>query len=393
MKTNSFIIRLFNIVILSCFLGISQAASPVWTLTPLTATTLAVPSNDTAIVQYQVKNQSTTPRTLTMQPIHGVTQLTTGLGVCGRSFALTGKASCTLSLRIDGSLLTRPIDDGPVVCANSSNFLCYRPARPNNLNVTPVDASVILTSVSPDLGAASGGTGVTLTGVGFTGATGVTFGGDAATSVHVVDSTTVTAVTPAHAIGAVDVVISTPAGDSSLTNGYTYFEIGQMTGGGIVACLNGELNNLIASTTDNSNSIVWAGLGVSQGASSTTNGASNTEKAVESIGTNEGVPYATQLCDDLQIDSEGNTPCEPGNTCYNDWFLPAGGNTTESGQLNCLYVNRAAIGEFLNELYWSSTTVNGNHTAFVWTQDFGNGDLFGRTKDTTQRVRCVRSLP
>ena len=63
--------------------------------------------------------------------------------------------------------------------------------------------------MSPNSGAASSGTGVTLTGVGLTGTTGVTFGGTAATSVHVVNSNTVTAVTPVHAVGPVDAMAFT----------------------------------------------------------------------------------------------------------------------------------------------------------------------------------------
>ncbi|WBV69267.1 IPT/TIG domain-containing protein [Legionella pneumophila] len=100
-----------------------------------------------------------------------------------------------------------------------------------------------------------------LTGTGLTGATAVTFGGIAATSVNVVNSTTVTAVTPAHAIGPVDVVIDTPVGGATLANGYTYLTtaVGQPSGGGIIACLNPG-NNLIAATTDISTGIVWGGL-------------------------------------------------------------------------------------------------------------------------------------
>src|SRR5690606_11666161 len=81
-------------------------------------------------------------------------------------------------------------------------------------------STVTLTAVNPDSGPASGGTGFTLTGIGLTGATAVTFDGIAATSVNVVNSTTVTGVTPAHAAGVVDVVISTPAGNATLANGY-----------------------------------------------------------------------------------------------------------------------------------------------------------------------------
>ena len=66
-----------------------------------------------------------------------------------------------------------------------------------------------VTSISPASGAVSGGTTVTIKGTNFGGATAVTFGGQPATNATVVDSTTITAVTPAHAAGAVDVVVTT----------------------------------------------------------------------------------------------------------------------------------------------------------------------------------------
>jgi hypothetical protein len=51
----------------------------------------------------------------------------------------------------------------------------------------------------------------------------VTFGGTAATGVTVVNSTSITATTPAHAAGAVSVVVTnTDAQSGTLSNGYTY---------------------------------------------------------------------------------------------------------------------------------------------------------------------------
>ena len=50
-----------------------------------------------------------------------------------------------------------------------------------------------VTNVSPASGVAAGGTAITITGSGFTGATGVTVGGTAATAVVVVNSYTITA--------------------------------------------------------------------------------------------------------------------------------------------------------------------------------------------------------
>lgn len=84
--------------------ALSHAGMPVWTLTALTPTTISVPGNGTAIVQYTVTNQSSKSHTLVMTPITGITQITTGTGVCGNPFTLSSKgASCTLSLQVNGS--------------------------------------------------------------------------------------------------------------------------------------------------------------------------------------------------------------------------------------------------------------------------------------------------
>ncbi len=82
---------------------------------------------------------------------------------------------------------------------------------------TPVGPSApVVTGISPTFGPAAGGTSVTITGTGFTGATAVNFGAVAATSVTVNSDTSVTAVTPAEASAAVQVQVVTPAGTSAL---------------------------------------------------------------------------------------------------------------------------------------------------------------------------------
>jgi hypothetical protein len=81
-------------------------------------------------------------------------------------------------------------------------------------------------SVTPNTGPTGGGTSVTITGTNFLNPSTVTFGGVAATNVVVVNATTITATTPAHAAGAVDVVVA-DAGvcsgvSGTLPNGFTY---------------------------------------------------------------------------------------------------------------------------------------------------------------------------
>ncbi|PYP89132.1 MAG: hypothetical protein DMF61_03970 [Blastocatellia bacterium AA13] len=87
----------------------------------------------------------------------------------------------------------------------------------------PTNPAPSVTSVSPNSGSASGGTAVTISGSNFVAGASVTFGGTAATGVTVVNGTTITATTPAHAAGAVTVTVTNSDGQSgSLTNAFTY---------------------------------------------------------------------------------------------------------------------------------------------------------------------------
>jgi len=92
------------------------------------------------------------------------------------------------------------------------------------LSGTGIASTPTVTSVSPASGPAAGGTSVTITGTNFTGATGVNFGGVAATSVTVISATSITATSPAGAVGAIDVTVTTPGGTSatSSADAYTY---------------------------------------------------------------------------------------------------------------------------------------------------------------------------
>jgi hypothetical protein len=77
----------------------------------------------------------------------------------------------------------------------------------------------VLAAVIPNTGLAAGSTAVTIAGIGFTGATGVTFGGTAATAVVVVDGNTITCNSPAKAAGTYDVRVTTPIGTSAVQTG------------------------------------------------------------------------------------------------------------------------------------------------------------------------------
>jgi IPT/TIG domain/Bacterial Ig domain len=77
-------------------------------------------------------------------------------------------------------------------------------------------------SVSPNTGSTTGGTAVTITGTNFAAGATATFGGAAATNIAVVNSTTITATTPAGNAGTATVTVTVGGQSGSLTNGFTY---------------------------------------------------------------------------------------------------------------------------------------------------------------------------
>ncbi len=93
------------------------------------------------------------------------------------------------------------------------------------------DPDAGISGLDPDEGPVAGGTAVTITGTGFTGANAVTFGGAPARSFTVVDDTRIDAVTEAHAAGAVDVVVSNPSLSSDPAT-FTYYDVPVIGDGG-----------------------------------------------------------------------------------------------------------------------------------------------------------------
>jgi hypothetical protein len=90
------------------------------------------------------------------------------------------------------------------------------------LNGTVGGGIPVVTSLAPTTGAAAGGTDVLVRGSGFSGATVVKFGTVNATAIIVVDDEAIVATSPAHAAGAINVTVTTPAGVSTSTATFTY---------------------------------------------------------------------------------------------------------------------------------------------------------------------------
>lgn len=92
------------------------------------------------------------------------------------------------------------------------------------------DESPLIVYVSPNAGPLSGGTAVTITGLGFVadayGTIGVSFGGKSATNIVVVDRQTITCETPQQlSVGPVDVVVTVGSKTSTLFGAFTYYAI------------------------------------------------------------------------------------------------------------------------------------------------------------------------
>jgi hypothetical protein len=168
-----------------------------------------------------------TPPSITgISPLSGSTEGGTNVTITGTSF--TGVTSVTF----DGLAATT------INVVNNTTMTCITPARSVGdvgiIVTTLYGTSSIfspftyitppnITSISSSFGSTLGGTSVTITGINFTGATSVTFGGFAATTINVVNSTTITCITPARTTaGAVGIIVTTGGGPSSAFSSFTY---------------------------------------------------------------------------------------------------------------------------------------------------------------------------
>ena len=117
----------------------------------------------------------------------------------------------------------RPTTGGWWILKSSTNFATYStygwgltgdvPVSTGTVILYTATAGPIVTSVSPTSGPLAGGTTVTITGSGFTGAMAVKFGTNAASFLFV-SATSITAMSPAGS-GTVDITVTTPGGTSA----------------------------------------------------------------------------------------------------------------------------------------------------------------------------------
>ena len=157
---------------------------------------------------------------------NGGTSVTiTGTGfLAGATVSFGGTAAANVNVASSTSITaTTPAHAAGTVSVVVTNTDAQAGTLNNGFTYTSSNPAPTVTSISPTTGTTAGGTSVTITGTGFLAGATVSFGGTAATNVNVVGSTSITATTPAHAAGAVNIVVTnTDAQAGTLPNGYTY---------------------------------------------------------------------------------------------------------------------------------------------------------------------------
>ena len=148
----------------------------------------------------------------------------TGAGFLGASGASVDGVALTSFVVVDDNTITGVTGDMDGTHAGTVDVVVHDDGG----DVTKVGAFTMsstlptVASISPTTGTSAGGTATVITGTFLTGATGVTFAGGAGTAFSVVNATTIHVTTPAHAAGAVTVIVQHPRGNVTKTTFYTY---------------------------------------------------------------------------------------------------------------------------------------------------------------------------
>ena len=152
-----------------------------------------------------------------------------GIGVLGPliRFQNSGTHTIRIQTREDGLSIDQIVlssqtylNSAPGTLKNDATILQKSSGGGGGGNPAPT-----VSSVTPDSGSTVGGSSITINGTGFLANATVSLGGNPATSVTVDNSSTITALTPAHAAGPVNVVVTnTDAQSGTKVNGYTYVE-------------------------------------------------------------------------------------------------------------------------------------------------------------------------
>jgi hypothetical protein len=221
-------------------LGSSAATSvSVVNSTTITATTPAGSARSVNVTVTNPNGQSGTlsnaftyslpaPMVTGVTPVSGSTIGGTPITISGTNFVAgatvsLGSSAATVVTFVNSTTITATT---PAGVAGSVNVTVTNPDGQSGTlsNAFAYSATApTVGSVSPNTGFTTGGTAVTITGTNFAAGAAVSLGGGPATGVNVLNGTTITATTPAHAAGPVNIVVTNTDGQSgTLTAGFTY---------------------------------------------------------------------------------------------------------------------------------------------------------------------------
>lgn len=122
-------------------------SKPLFTISAIQQAPNSIASNQSASATYLVTNNTKTTKSLVMQPILGVTVVTTITGACSWPIVIGPGDSCTLNLTINGAEISDSIISGPVICKAVSNTTqpnngaCSQPSSAESLRITKTSAA------------------------------------------------------------------------------------------------------------------------------------------------------------------------------------------------------------------------------------------------------------
>ena len=193
----------------------------IWQTASITATTIPATAVKMRVVYYQTLEKEGWSGNYGMRFYQPKFTVTGAGGInCGSTCSVSYVSGTTITL-------TATPDSGSIfsgwsgACSGTGTCSVTISAA-KNVTATFTQNPPTVTTISPSSGTTAGGTPITITGTNFTGAPGVTIGGNVATSVVVGSSTSITANTPAGTAGAKDVVVTTPGGSATGSGLFTY---------------------------------------------------------------------------------------------------------------------------------------------------------------------------
>ena len=212
----------------TCVTTLTLAADAAAALGTSTITVTAVAGSVTRTTSFNVTVNALPPTVTGMSPTSGSTGGGTGITVTGTDF-LSGATVSIGGTPATGVTVVNPTTMTATAPAHAAGLVGVSVTNPDSQSATLASAFTYIqppptiTSVSPSSGAGAGGTLLTISGTGFAAGAAATVGGTAATGVTVVNSTTITASTPAHAAGSVGVTVTNADSQSATSaSAFTY---------------------------------------------------------------------------------------------------------------------------------------------------------------------------